>query len=163
MSPHDKGIMMKRRTFLGRAAGSAALLLSESWDALAQMNNDTARAPAGTLILRGGELYDGTGAASRAADIAISGDRIVAIERNLRMAGAQILDVRGLAIAPGFIDIHSHTDLSLFVDGLAQSKVRQGVPTEVPGRDGDSSGPGHTSRRGRPPSAFGNGTAWRCR
>ncbi len=141
MSPHDKGMMMKRRTFLGRAAGSAALLLSESWDALAQVNHDTVRAPAGTLILRGGELYDGTGAASRAADIAMSGDRIVAIERNLRIAGAQVLDVRGLAIAPGFIDIHSHTDLALFVDGLAQSKVRQGVTTEVPGQDGDSAGP----------------------
>jgi N-acyl-D-amino-acid deacylase len=128
---------MKRRAFLQRVAGGATLLLTKSWNA------QGAGAPTGseTVILRGGHVFDGTGTPGRDVDVAISGDRIVGIARNLRMAAAQVYDLRGLAIAPGFIDIHSHTDLGLFVDADAQSKIRQGVTTEVPGQDGSSIGP----------------------
>lgn len=90
------------------------------------------------VILRGGRVIDGTGATGRELDIAMSGDRITAIGKNLRIAGAQIIDVKGLVVAPGFIDIHSHTGRSLLTDPTAQSKIRQGVTTEITGQDGGS-------------------------
>lgn len=73
--------------------------------------------------------------------MAIENDRIVAISPNLSTSGADVIDAAGLAVAPGFIDIHSHTDISLLVNPNAESKVRQGVTTEVVGQDGSSIGP----------------------
>jgi N-acyl-D-amino-acid deacylase len=93
------------------------------------------------LLLRGATVYDGTGNAPITADVALDGDRIIGMGRNLAAAGAQVIDLRGLALAPGFIDIHSHTDLSLFVNPKAESKIRQGVTTEIAGQDGSSVGP----------------------
>lgn len=92
------------------------------------------------LVLRRAAVYDGTGAAPLEADIAIAGDRIEAVGPGL-VAGGENLDLAGLAVAPGFVDIHSHTDLGLLVDPMAESKVRQGVTTEVVGQDGSSIGP----------------------
>ncbi len=71
----------------------------------------------------------------------MAGDRIVDIGRDLSTAQAGVLDVRGLAVAPGFIDIHSHSDLELLEDPRAESKIRQGVTTEIIGQDGSSLGP----------------------
>jgi N-acyl-D-amino-acid deacylase len=93
------------------------------------------------LLLRGGVVYDGTGAAPVEADVRISGDRIAAVGRSLGAEGAQVIDVRGHAVAPGFIDIHSHTDRVLLAHANAESKVRQGVTTEVAGQDGGSVAP----------------------
>ena len=90
------------------------------------------------VILRGGRVIDGLGGPGRDIDVAITGDRISALGRDLRIAGAQTIDVRGLVIAPGFIDIHSHTERSLLTDPTAQSKIRQGVTTEIAGQDGGS-------------------------
>src|SRR5690606_11787081 len=70
----------------------------------------------------------------------------VAIERGAARAGATEVDVRGLAVAPGFIDIHSHTDTGLLRDPVAESKLRQGVTTEVAGQDGGSVAPGEDAR-----------------
>jgi N-acyl-D-amino-acid deacylase len=92
------------------------------------------------LVLRGATVYDGTGAAGREADVAIAGDRIEAVGARLP-AGTEEIDVRGLALAPGFIDIHSHADLSLLVNNRAESRIRQGVTLEVVGQDGGSVGP----------------------
>lgn len=92
------------------------------------------------LVVRGGTIYDGTGAPPRTGDIAITGDRITEIGRALA-AGATEIDARGMAVAPGFIDIHSHADLSLLVNPRAESRVRQGVTLEVVGQDGSSIGP----------------------
>jgi N-acyl-D-amino-acid deacylase len=92
-------------------------------------------------ILRGATIYDGTGGRPITGDVALDGDRITAIGRALRIAGASEVDLRGLALAPGFIDIHSHTDLVLFANNKAESKIRQGVTTEVVGQDGSSIGP----------------------
>jgi N-acyl-D-amino-acid deacylase len=92
-------------------------------------------------MLRGAIIYDGSGSAPFAADVAVQGDRVAAVGPRLAAAGARELDLKGLALAPGFIDIHSHTDLVLLVDPKAQSKIRQGVTTEVPGQDGSSVGP----------------------
>jgi len=91
------------------------------------------------LVLRNGRIVDGTGNPWFLGDVAISGDRIVAVGRILKK-GIKEIDVRGHVIAPGFIDIHSHSDTLLLEDGAAQSKIRQGVTMEVLG-EGDSIGP----------------------
>ena len=96
--------------------------------------------PRADLVIRGGTLIDGTGAPPRTGDIAITGDRISAIGQ-VAATGTVEVDARGMAVAPGFIDIHSHADLSLLVNPRAESRVRQGVTMEVVGQDGSSIGP----------------------
>src|SRR5215467_13900488 len=97
------------------------------------------QAPFDTII-RGGRLLDGTGAPWIRADIAIRGDRIAAIGGLDGVAARRTIDARNRIVAPGFIDMHSHSDFTLLVDGHAQSKVRQGVTTEVIGET-ESAGP----------------------
>jgi N-acyl-D-amino-acid deacylase len=124
--------MMNRRTFL--QAGAALALFPERriW---------SAHPWSATHVLRGAMLYDGTGAPPREADVALDGARIVGVGPRLQVGRAEETDLRGLALAPGFVDIHSHTDLNLLVNPRAESKVRQGVTTEVTGQDGGSVGP----------------------
>jgi N-acyl-D-amino-acid deacylase len=93
------------------------------------------------LVIRGGTVYDGTGAPGIEADVAIENGRIAAIGKNLKDEGAIEIDARGMAVAPGFIDIHSHGDGSLWTDPRAESIVRQGVTTIVVGQDGSSRAP----------------------
>lgn len=92
------------------------------------------------LVLRGGKVVDGTGNPWYFGDVAIRGDRIAALGKIPDGAGRRELEVRGLVVAPGFIDMHSHSDYVLLEDGHAQSKIRQGVTTEVLG-EGPSAGP----------------------
>lgn len=92
------------------------------------------------LVLRGGMVFDGTGASPGALDVVITGDRISAITSDAPVGGEE-LDVTGLAIAPGFIDVHSHADMNLLVNRNAESRIRQGVTLEVVGQDGGSIGP----------------------
>ena len=97
-------------------------------------------APTYDLILRNGTIYDGSGGAPIRGDIAIQGDSIVAIGQ---LAGAKAkseLDVTGLAVAPGFINMLSWATESLIEDGKSQSDIRQGVTLEVFG-EGESMGP----------------------
>jgi N-acyl-D-amino-acid deacylase len=86
-----------------------------------------------SLLLRGGTVVDGSGAPARVADVAIEGDRIVEIAPNLFGQAARVIDATGHVVAPGFIDAHSHSDLFYFACPSAESKVRQGVTTEVVG------------------------------
>jgi N-acyl-D-amino-acid deacylase len=86
-----------------------------------------------SLLIKHGSVIDGTGAAARPADVALEGDRIAAIGPNLRGEAARTIDATGHAVAPGFIDAHSHSDLFYFACPSAESKVRQGVTTEVVG------------------------------
>jgi N-acyl-D-aspartate/D-glutamate deacylase len=88
----------------------------------------------------GGRVVDGTGNPWFRGDVAIKGDRIVAVGRVAPGVAARTIDARNLLVAPGFIDMHSHSDYVLLEDGLAQSKIRQGVTTEVLG-EGRSAGP----------------------
>src|SRR3954466_11777928 len=82
------------------------------------------------ILIRGGTLFDGSGAVRVEADLAIAGNRIAAIGKNLGDA-AKIIDAQDLAVAPGFIDIKTHSDFTLPINPKAESKVRQGVTTEI--------------------------------
>jgi N-acyl-D-amino-acid deacylase len=94
------------------------------------------------LIIRNGNIVDGSGELWFPGDVAVKGDQIVKVGRldEKELSAKRIMDVRGLTVAPGFIDIHSHSDYTLLVDGTAQSKIRQGVTTEVLG-EAHSAGP----------------------
>src|SRR5262245_33687912 len=91
------------------------------------------------IILRHGKIVDGTGNPWFHGDVAIRGGKIAALGKIAGKAQREI-DARGLVVAPGFIDMHSHSDFTLLEDGLAQSKIRQGVTTEVLG-EGSSAAP----------------------
>ena len=93
------------------------------------------------LVIRGGTVFDGLGTPGIEADVAIDNGRVVAIGKNLQDDGAVVIDAHGMAVAPGFIDIHSHGDGSLWTDPRAESVVRQGVTTIVVGQDGSSRAP----------------------
>src|SRR5437764_946546 len=101
------------------------------------------------IVTRHGKVVDGTGNPWVYADLAIRGDKIVAVGRVSGTAKREI-DARGLIVAPGFIDMHSHSDSLLLEDGNAPSKVRQGVTMEILG-EGNSAGPytGETRADGR--------------
>jgi N-acyl-D-aspartate/D-glutamate deacylase len=92
------------------------------------------------LVIRRAQIVDGTGNPWYRGDVALRGDRIAAIGKLAAGQGRREIDAGKLVLAPGFIDIHSHSDLLLLEDGAAQSKIRQGVTTEVLG-EGDSAGP----------------------
>ena len=97
-------------------------------------------------IIRNVEVLDGSGAPAYRADIALEGDRIAAIGDLAAATGPggrpeTVIDGQGLAAAPGFIDIHSHSDYTLPINPRAESKIRQGVTTEVIGMCGGSAAP----------------------
>ena len=92
------------------------------------------------LILRNGTLYDGSGAPAYSGDVAIQGDSIAAVGNLGRAKGTAEIDVSGLAVAPGFINMLSWATESLIQDGKSQSDIRQGVTLEVMG-EGASMGP----------------------
>lgn len=86
------------------------------------------------LVIRNGNVIDGTGAPARAADVGIRGDRIVAVGViDTDTPAGRTIDARGRVVCPGFVDIHTHSDLTLVEDGTGESKLRQGVTTEVVG------------------------------
>src|SRR5262245_10713048 len=91
------------------------------------------------VIIRNGKVVDGTGNPWVYADVGIRGDKLATVGRVIGTAKREI-DAKGLIVAPGFIDMHSHSDTLLLEDGNAPSKVRQGVTTEVLG-EGISAGP----------------------
>lgn len=93
------------------------------------------------LVLKGGEVFDGTGVAGKIADVAIRDGRIVAVGDVPLEDAAEVIDVTGLAVSPGFIDMHTHSDFTLIADGRAESQVHQGVTTEVIGQCGISCAP----------------------
>src|SRR5581483_3492295 len=99
------------------------------------------RRTAADVVIRNGTVFDGSGAAGREMDVVISGGRITDVARRITDRGAVEIDARGRAVAPGFIDIHSHGDGSLWSDPRAESLVRQGITTIVVGQDGSSRAP----------------------
>jgi len=89
--------------------------------------------PAFDLIVRGGRIVDGTGNPWFAGDVGIRGDRIAAVGQLTAARARREIDARGLVVAPGFIDMHTHSDQPLLDDGNAESKVREGVTLDVIG------------------------------
>ncbi len=92
------------------------------------------------VIIKGGTVYDGTGGEGHVADVAIRGDRIVGVGDFASAVPKKTIDGRGLAVAPGFINMLSWSNESLIQDGRSQSEIRQGVTTEIMG-EGESMGP----------------------
>lgn len=97
------------------------------------------------IVLKGGQLLDGTGADRFSSDLAIEGDRIAAIGEGL--AGLHEVDCSGLFLAPGFLDTHTHSDLMLLADPEMALKTRQGVTLDIVGQDGVSLAPIHPEQR----------------
>jgi N-acyl-D-amino-acid deacylase len=93
------------------------------------------------LAIRGGLIIDGTGAPAREADVLVGEGRVVAIEARSRRRAAREVDARRRVVAPGFIDIHTHSDFTLPLNPRAEGKIRQGVTTEVVGNCGFSAAP----------------------
>ena len=99
------------------------------------------------LLITNARIIDGTGSASVTGSVAVRDGRIAGVGR---VAGAAVrtIDARGQVLAPGFIDPHSHSDFSLLTDGNAESKIRQGVTTEVIGESGSVAPQKPTAERG---------------
>ena len=87
--------------------------------------------PSFDVIIRGGTLYDGTGRAPIKADVGIKGDRIAAVGNLSRATAPTIVDAKGLAVAPGFINMLSHSESSLIRDPRSLSELKQGVTTQI--------------------------------
>ena len=104
--------------------------------------------PAYDLLIRGGTVYDGSGAPPRPADVAIRGDSIAAVGDLAGASAGFVLDARGLAVAPGVINMLSWANVSLLHDGRSQGDIRQGVTLEIFG-EGTSMGPLNDSMRAR--------------
>src|SRR5439155_6442857 len=92
------------------------------------------------LLIKGGTVYDGGGGEGRAVDVAIRGDRIFGAGDFRNAPAKSVIDARGLAVAPGFINMLSWANESLIKDGRSQSDLRQGVTLEIMG-EGESMGP----------------------
>ena len=128
--------LTSRRSFLTTLAGAGASAVFAGC-----ASSPLSLRPSLDLVIRNGLVIDGTGSSERRLDIGIR-DGSIAVLGDLSAASAtRTIDARGLKVVPGFIDIHSHTDLDLLKDPYAPSKVRQGVTTEVAGQDGESVAP----------------------
>ena len=129
---------MKRRKFIKSAslAGASALLLNnKTFSNIIKMNYPL------DILVSGGFIIDGIRGQRFKADIGIKNGRIVDIGNLIDANGEHTINASGLIVSPGFIDIHSHTDLDLIPNPKAESKIRQGVTTEITGQDGFSEGP----------------------
>ncbi len=93
------------------------------------------------LLIKNARVIDGSGAPSFAADIAVSAGIITHVAAAIDLPGLETIDGTGLVVSPGFIDMHTHSDFSLFLEPTAGSRVRQGITTEVTGNCGGSPGP----------------------
>lgn len=123
---------MKRRAFIKKTAGLSLFspyILVDGCSARKDYD----------LLIKDGTVYDGLGNPGVRADLAIKGERIVLISPAIEEKKAvNVVEAEGLAVAPGFIDPHTHTDIQLLVNPKAESKIRQGVTTEIGGNCGSS-------------------------
>jgi len=93
------------------------------------------------IIIKNGEILDGSGTRSYTSDIGIKDGYIKEISQCISDSCAKVIDADGYVVCPGFIDIDSHSDFSLFANPKAESKIRQGVTTEIVGQGGHTLGP----------------------
>jgi N-acyl-D-amino-acid deacylase len=126
-------LRLSRRAFLEKSGAAVAGLIAAPSRAEV--------APAFDLVLKGGTIVDGTGGAPFPADLGIAGERITAVGEIAATQARRTIDVSGLHVAPGFIDIHTHSDHSILAYPTADSRVRQGITTELTGNCGSSAAP----------------------
>ncbi|MBV8394254.1 MAG: amidohydrolase family protein, partial [Alphaproteobacteria bacterium] len=93
------------------------------------------------IVIRNGQVADGTGKKLFAADVALKGDRIASIEAPGSLKGVNEIDAKGKVVAPGFIDVHTHDDTALIDNPTMAMKASQGVTTVVCGNCGVSAAP----------------------
>ena len=93
------------------------------------------------ILIRGGLVIDGTGRPGEIGDVVVRDGRIASSGRALPANAARVIEAEGLAVTPGFIDIKTHSDFTLPINPKAESKVRQGVTTEIIGHCGFSVAP----------------------
>jgi N-acyl-D-amino-acid deacylase len=129
-----------KATFRARVVALSALFSALAGCASTTSQPLAPRAIVYDTVIRGGTIYDGSGGAPFVGDVAIEGDRIAAVAPSLPGRGEKEVDARGLAVAPGFINMLSWATESLIADGRGQSDIRQGVTLEVMG-EGWSMGP----------------------
>jgi N-acyl-D-amino-acid deacylase len=115
------------------ARTAAWLIALPVWAAPAAGNDTGNKNSQHDLVLRNGTIYDGSGLKPYVGDVAIDGDRIAYVGAHRELAGRTVIDVKGQAIAPGFINMLAHPEDSLFADGRALSDLKQGVTLEVMG------------------------------
>lgn len=122
--------MTKKSTSATVVRFSRGVLATVAAAALAQCTGEVDRYD---LLIVDGRVVDGSGNPWFHADLAVRGDRIAAVGELDEANAARVIDASGLTVVPGFIDMHSHSDYTLLIDGNAESKVRQGVTTEILG------------------------------
>src|SRR4030042_4824317 len=93
------------------------------------------------MLIKNGLVFDGTGSEPFKADIGIASDKILFVDKKAKVKADRIIDVKNLAVAPGFIDTHSHSEFTLLADPCAEGKVCQGITTEINGNCGLSAAP----------------------
>jgi N-acyl-D-amino-acid deacylase len=136
--------------------GRAASILVLAVVALSIDPTRVASQPPGfDVVIRGGTVYDGTGAPGRRADVGIRGDRIASVGDLAGAAATTVVDAAGLAVAPGFINMLSWSTESLIVDGRSQGEIRQGVTTQIFG-EGSSMGPLNAAMKQRAVEQMGD-------
>ena len=124
---------MKRRQFIQAASGTLMTGIVIHGCSVKQEYD---------LLIKGGVVYDGSGSLGVQADVAVTGDRVVLVAPDINPKKAQVvIDAGGMAVAPGFIDAHTHTDVQLIVNPKGESKIRQGVTTEIGGNCGGTQFP----------------------
>ena len=129
-----RGLNYFRLVFSFCSVASLCVLCASVVDLFAE------RPPDFDIIIKGGSIYDGSGGKPFKADVGIKADRITAIGGLDGRSAAAVIDAKGLAVSPGFINMLSWSSASLIVDGRSQSELRQGVTTEIFG-EGKSMGP----------------------
>jgi N-acyl-D-amino-acid deacylase len=127
---------MKRRTFLyTTTTGISGFMIGCASTSAITLRNQF------DLLIKNGAIIDGTGKAEILADIGIRDGIIKTIGKIDSTSADRIIDATGHKVVPGFVDIHTHTDSAILRLPTADSKLRQGVTTEVGGADGDSRAP----------------------
>ena len=153
---------MKRRDFLKQTAKTAALAGLGGCGPLLQ---GCAAKKGYDLVITDALVYDGTGGRPFEADIGLAGDTIQTVGRIRGSRGKAVVEAKGLAVSPGFIDVHDHTDVSLIVNPKAESVIHQGITTLVSGNCGGSVFPIPDSTfeedRARAKAVYGLDLDWR--
>lgn len=136
MKPIDR-----RQFFVSASLFAAACSASKASSTAPSKLGGVARGARLDLLVKGASVVDGTGGDPFAADVAVIGDRIAGLGEYDEKDAAIVLDGKGLCVSPGFVDLHTHSDHSILRHPGAESRVRQGVTTEITGNCGSSAAP----------------------